>query len=768
MKTQDLQVVKHHGKIKTGVGDMKKAALLRSDKKDNCIVFMWFVFLLLLLSAIPTVSHSAPTKWLKLLSPDIAEKVERKQPVEVLILLEDADERLMEEAADKNLEKLHLAAAPEYNKRMQKRKNLLNTLKVRVKSELADPDLEVKTDYSVLPIMHVRINSARALDKLIKNQKVLSIDENRPNTTFLAQSLPLIGRTDSQVSGYIGAGTTVAVLDTGVNYTHAAFGSCSTPGGNCKVAYAQDFASSDGQLDDNGHGTNVAAIVLGVAPGAKIAALDVFRTDGYAYSSDIINAINWCITNKTTYNLASINMSLGGGRYYSPVDPYDSWGTAIQRAINAGILVSAASGNATYTDSMGTPAAYSNVVSVGAVYDANLGGVDWSDCTDYSTFADKVTCFSNSASYLTLLAPGAIIDAAGISMGGTSQAAPHVAGAAAVLRAAYPDDSVSQTVARLKQGKSVTDPRNGVVTPRVDFVTALGNSSDYTLVTSVNPTGTGTISPENGTYSPGTVVTLTATSNSGYAFTGWGGDCSGSVNTCNVLMDKNKTVTADFTSIVNPLTNGIVAGNLSDTVDNLKHFYLDVPSGMTSLTFKTYGGTGDVDLYTKLGSLPTTTDYDCRPNLNGNTETCTITNPTAGRYYATLYAYSAYSGVNLLASYVAGSSSQTVQMSAAGYSIPEGGGQIIIPVYRQGGTTGEVTVKYTTANGTARSGSDYKSKQGTLSWSAGDSSSRNIVVPIINDKKKEAGETFRVNLSGITGATLGTNKTATVTIIDND
>jgi hypothetical protein len=55
-----------------------------------------------------------------------------------------------------------------------------------------------------------------------------------------------------------------------------------------------------------------------------------------------------------------------------------------------------------------------------------------------------------------------------------------------------------------------------------------------------------------------------------------------------------------------------------------------------------------------------------------------------------------------------------------------------------------------------------------LSWSAGDSSSKNIVVSIINDKKKESSEDFRVNLSGITGATLGTNKTATVTITDND
>jgi hypothetical protein len=81
---------------------------------------------------------------------------------------------------------------------------------------------------------------------------------------------------------------------------------------------------------------------------------------------------------------------------------------------------------------------------------------------------------------------------------------------------------------------------------------------------------------------------------------------------------------------------------------------------------------------------------------------------------------------------------------------------------------GKVTVKYATANGTARAGYDYKSKKGTLSWSAGDSSSKNIVVSIINDRRKESGETFRINLSGITGATLGTNKTATITIVDND
>ena len=448
--------------------------LLLSNKRGYVPFFVWHGFFLLLVSAIPTVSFSAPNKWQKHLSPDVTAKVERNEPVEVLVLLEDTDERVAEETANQNQIKLHRAAVPEYNQRMHMRKSLMSTLKGRVKAEVVDSDLEIKTDYSVLPILHVRVNSRRALDKLIEHQKVLSIDENRANSIFLTQSLSLIGRTSPQSPVAAGSDAAVAVLDTGVDYTRAEFGSCSTPGTACKVVYAQDFATSDGKLDDNGHGTNVAAIVLGVAPAAKIAALDVFRTDGYAYSSDIINAINWCIINKAVYKIASINMSLGGGRYYSPVAPSDSWGIAIQKAVDAGILVAAASGNSTYTDSMGTPAAYANVVSVGAVYDSNFGGLNWSTCSDATTVADKVTCFSNSASFLTVLAPGAVINAAGISMSGTSQATPHVAGVAAVLRAAYPANSVSQTVTRLRQGASIVDPRNGVVIPRVDLVTALG------------------------------------------------------------------------------------------------------------------------------------------------------------------------------------------------------------------------------------------------------------------------------------------------------
>lgn len=631
---------------------MQQPAAMLVGQKNGSSVVAWFGLMMLLVFTIaPSISLAAPTSWSKLYSPRVAEKVDRNETVEVLVLLDDATEQVEEAREEAGQTKLFRARGSEYQQRVTKRMQRMSALKEKVAAEVIDANLEATADYSVLPIMHVRINSAKALEKLSQNKRILSIDENRATKTCLTQSLPLIERDSAQVASYNGANTTVAVLDTGVDYSHPAFGSCSAPRGSCKVVYAQDFARTDNALDDQGHGTNVAAIVLGVAPRAKIAALDVFRTDGGAYISDIIKAINWCVANKAVYNIASINMSLGGGQFTAPINPIDSFGVAIQRAVDAGIVVVAASGNEGYISSMAFPAAYSNVVSVGAVYDADLGEVRWRTCTDASTAADKVTCFSNSASFLTMLAPGAIINAADVVMGGTSQATPHVAGAVAVLRAAYPTDSVEQTVTRLRRGKSVTDSRNGATFPRLDLSASVDNQSGYTLVANVNPAGAGSITPAGGVFSPGTTVAMKATPQSGYAFAGWSGACTGTAATCNVLMDANKTVAASFTAVVTPLANGVRAGNLSAAVDNLKHFYIDVPSGQTNLTIKTSGGAGDVDLYVRQGSLPTTSEYDCAPSLTGNTESCSITNPTAGRYYATLYASAAYRGVSLQASY---------------------------------------------------------------------------------------------------------------------
>jgi hypothetical protein len=90
-----------------------------------------------------------------------------------------------------------------------------------------------------------------------------------------------------------------------------------------------------------------------------------------------------------------------------------------------------------------------------------------------------VTCFSNSANYLSLLAPGALITAAGSTLGGTSQASPHVAAAVAILRGARPSESLAATLNRLTStGVSITDARNGQSFPRIDVLTALGSVND--------------------------------------------------------------------------------------------------------------------------------------------------------------------------------------------------------------------------------------------------------------------------------------------------
>jgi hypothetical protein len=259
----------------------------------------------------------------------------------------------------------------------------------------------------------------------------------------------------------------VAVLDTGVDYTRAAFGACSAPGPGCRVKYAADFAPDDHALDANGHGTNVAGIVAGVAPGADLIALDVFNGQ-YAYTSDVLAAMAWCVEHRAEYNIVAINLSLGQGGYTGPC--VDGFTAAIHAARAAGITVVAAAGNDGRADRLSSPACSAEAVSVGAVYDSDLGGIAYPGCTDAATAADAIACFSNSSRYLSLLAPGAIITAAGVSMVGTSQAAPHVAGALAVLRAATPGMTGDAAVASLKAtGKRIADRRNGVVTPRVDL-----------------------------------------------------------------------------------------------------------------------------------------------------------------------------------------------------------------------------------------------------------------------------------------------------------
>ena len=354
-----------------------------------------------------------------------------------------------------------------------------------------------RDDFEVLPAAAVRIDSEAALLKLASAPSTLTVRIDGENTTSLAQSLPLIRQPQVAAAGNQGAGTSVAVLDTGVDFERDAFGACDHAGEpGCRVAFADDFAPDDGELDDGGHGTNVAGIVAGVAPGARILGLDVFHEtddgDLSADDSDILAAVNWAIDHQTDFNIRAMNLSLGVGETYHNSECSGSAYTGpFQLARLHGILPVVAAGNDAFDHDedfhtgVAMPACTPGAVRVGAVYDDELGEEGWSNCRDTDADADEVTCFSQTGPMLTLLAPGAEITAAGITQSGTSQATPHVAGAAAVLAAVRPRASAAKIERSLRDsGPIVEDDRTDLARHRLDLVDAVRyvNTSDAVLV----------------------------------------------------------------------------------------------------------------------------------------------------------------------------------------------------------------------------------------------------------------------------------------------
>jgi subtilisin family serine protease len=223
------------------------------------------------------------------------------------------------------------------------------------------------------------------------------------------------------------------------------------------VVEVRDFAKDDGALDDNGHGTNVAGIVRAVAPDTRILAFDVF--DGDQWTEPAIDAaIDEVMHRKAEgLNVVAMNLSLGVLLSASRTACTDGLGggpnafaALFAQARAAGIIPVVAAGNdAPLAEGIGFPACTQGAISVGAVYDADSGLQPGNWCLDPTTRADAITCFSQRGPNLTLFAPGAVIDAAGVEESGTSQASPHVAGAVAVLAAARPGVSAAEIEAAL-------------------------------------------------------------------------------------------------------------------------------------------------------------------------------------------------------------------------------------------------------------------------------------------------------------------------------
>jgi len=340
----------------------------------------------------------------------------------------------------------------------------------------AAPKFQVYRQYQIFPFLAGSVDEA-GLAQLAACPLVEGVYPDFEVKATLNQSGPLIGQPQAEAAGYTGTGIGIAIIDTGIDYTHPDLGG-PAPYPNAKVTGGYDFVNNDTDpRDDEGHGTHVASIAAGtdttyrgIAPGARLLAVKVLDANGSGAMSVVMAGVEWCIQHKTDFNIRAINMSLGISVEYT--DPADCNGfpeaQAIEDAVAAGMLVAASSGNDGYLRGISFPACITAATSVGATYDETRDGGT----------VDTTTYYSNRGELVDLLAPGSFIMAAKLGGGfieheGTSMAAPHVAGAAAVLaqKGLATPAAIEQ---RLKlTGKQIVDPLTDLQTPRIDVQQAL-------------------------------------------------------------------------------------------------------------------------------------------------------------------------------------------------------------------------------------------------------------------------------------------------------
>ena len=330
----------------------------------------------------------------------------------------------------------------------------------RVMSNLSD-DASVQR-FRTIPFMALTVN-ATDLEAVLGTPGITSIQEDIPDVPHMNDTTRpnLTHAGPLWAQGSAGEGHAVVVLDTGSRPNHNSFraphpigakivasacfssntsvASSLCPGGREQLVApgrAGAGVDCDTSISGCGHGTHVAGIAVGhqggnhgMARDADLIPMQVFSDFGgevRSYVTDQIAALERTLIWRNEYNVASVNMSLGGGRYFGHCDDVQAARAAIIGNLRSvGIATVIASGNDGYNDSIGAPACISSAIAVGS-----------------STKSDDVSWFSNQHTTLDLMAPGSFINAASADgpssqlevKSGTSMAAPHVAGGFAMLK----------------------------------------------------------------------------------------------------------------------------------------------------------------------------------------------------------------------------------------------------------------------------------------------------------------------------------------------
>ena len=326
------------------------------------------------------------------------------------------------------------------------------------------------------------------------DQQMTALDTQNPTPSWGLdridqRSLPLNSTFTATAQG---SGVDTYIVDTGIYASHTEFT------GRLAAGFSS-IADSNGTNDCNGHGTHVAGTTAGttygIAKSATLIPVRVLDCSGSGSNSGVIAGLDWIVAHHISGKAAVVNMSLGGGAS-TALD------TAVQNVINDGIVMVVAAGNSNVDACNTSPARATNALTVGATGQYSTGET-----------TDSRSSYSNYGPCLDIFAPGSRITSSWIgcsaainTISGTSMAAPHVAGVAAVLFGRYPSSTASQIASMLRTAATpnvVIGPGTGSPNYLLYLDPLGGTPSGPDAVTPVAPSAPTaiTITPSSGSLS---------------------------------------------------------------------------------------------------------------------------------------------------------------------------------------------------------------------------------------------------------------------------